>query len=120
MMSPEVVKNHVQMGMVDAEWAKSMQIQLPSEEYIRQFLCRNIQARNWIWEEHIRKALAVGLEAGLQRAGPVPGQRYKRRGLVSFGGHAIAAGPFGHIQAGVRALDKRRRRLVRACLGNPD
>lgn len=75
----------VALGMVDAEWAKSMQIQLPSEEYIRQFLCRNIRARNWIWEEHIRRASALGLEAGLERACPVPGARYKRRGLLSLG-----------------------------------
>lgn len=75
----------VALGMVDANWAKSMQIQLPPEEYIRQFLCRNIRARNWIWEEHIRRASALGLEAGLERACPVPGERYKRRGLISLG-----------------------------------
>lgn len=75
----------VALGMVDSNWAKSMQIQLPPEEYIRQFLCRNIRARNWIWEEHIRRASALGLEAGLERACPVPGERYKRRGLISLG-----------------------------------
>lgn len=75
----------LRLGALDAAWAESMRVQLPADEYIRQFLCRNIQARNWIWEEHIRKALAVGLEAGLQRAGPVPGARYKRRGLLAFG-----------------------------------
>lgn len=75
----------VALGMVDAHWAASMQAQLPDEEYIRQFLCRNIRARNWIWEQHIKRANALGLEAGLVRAGPVPGQRYKRRGLLSFG-----------------------------------
>lgn len=75
----------VQMGMVDAEWARSMQLQQSPEEYIRQFLCKNIKARNWIWEEHIRRACALGLEAGLQRAEPLPGQRYKRRGLIGLG-----------------------------------
>ncbi|MBL8386992.1 MAG: hypothetical protein JNK17_02025 [Hydrogenophaga sp.] len=75
----------VELGMVDAAWAESMRIQLPPEEYIRQFLCQNIKARNWIWEEYIRRASALGLEAGLERAGPVPGQRYKKRGLLSFG-----------------------------------
>ncbi len=75
----------VQLGMVDPAWAESMRVQLPPEEYIRQFLCKNIRARNWIWEEHIKRASALGLEAGLERAGPVPGQRYKRRGLLSFG-----------------------------------
>ncbi|MBV7454290.1 NDRG family protein [Acidovorax sp. sif1233] len=75
----------VALGMVDANWAKSMQKQLPPEEYIRQFLCKNIRARNWIWEEHLRRASALGLEAGLQRACPMPGERYKRRGLISLG-----------------------------------
>lgn len=75
----------VQMGMVDAAWAKSMQLQQSPEEYIRQFLCKNIKARNWIWEEHIRRSNALGLEAGLERAGPLPGQRYKRRGLIGLG-----------------------------------
>lgn len=75
----------VELGMVDAAWAESMRIQLPPEEYIRQFLCQNIKARNWIWEEHIRRGSALGLEAGLERAAPVPGQRYKRRGLISLG-----------------------------------
>lgn len=75
----------VQLGMVNADWAKSMQLQMPPDEYIRQFLCKNIRARNWIWEEHIRRASALGLEAKLERACPVPGQRYKRRGLLSLG-----------------------------------
>jgi len=73
------------LGILDPSWAQSMRVQLPADEYIRQFLCRNLQARNWVWEEHIRRSLAVGLEAGLQRAGPLPGERYKRRGLISFG-----------------------------------
>lgn len=73
------------LGILDPAWAASMQKQLPADEYIRQFLCRNIAARNWIWDEHVRRAIAVGLEAGLQRAEPVPGARYKRRGLLSFG-----------------------------------
>jgi hypothetical protein len=75
----------VKMGMVNAEWALSMAVQMSEEEYIRQLLCINIKARNWIWEEHIRRACALGLEAGLQRAEPLPGQRYKRRGLIGWG-----------------------------------
>lgn len=75
----------LRLGILDPAWAESMRKQLPADEYIRQFLCKNIQARNWVWEEHIRRALAVGLEAGLVRAGPLPGERYKRRGLISFG-----------------------------------
>lgn len=75
----------VELGMVNADWAESMRAQLPADEYLRQFLCRNVRARNWVWEVYIRRASALGLQAGLQRAGPLPGARYKRRGLVSFG-----------------------------------
>ena len=75
----------MKLGTVVPEWVQTMQAQQSEEEWIRQFLCKNIQARNWIWEQYIQRANALGLEAGLERAGPVPGRRYKRRGLLSFG-----------------------------------
>jgi hypothetical protein len=75
----------VELGLVDSDWAESMRLQLPPAEYLRQFLGLNVAARNWIWESHILRAGALGLQAGLERAGPLPGQRYKRRGLISFG-----------------------------------
>ncbi|MFZ4286647.1 hypothetical protein [Variovorax sp. HJSM1_2] len=84
-LPPVNVHLGVQMGMVDAKWAQSMQLQMPPAEYIRQFLCKNVKAQNWIWEEHIMRANALGLEAGLERAEPMPGQRYKRRGLIGLG-----------------------------------
>lgn len=73
------------LGVLAPTWVEDQRLQQSPDEWIRQFLCRNIQARNWIWEQHIRRALAVGLEAGIERAGPLPGARYKRRGLLSFG-----------------------------------
>lgn len=100
----------LQLGVLDAAWAESMRKQLPADEYIRQFLCRNIQARNWIWEEHIRRALAVGLEAGIERAGPLPGQRYKRRGLLSFG--------YDHTGHGERPTASKSALVVCEVLGN--
>lgn len=75
----------VQMGMVNEGWAKSMQAQQSEAEWMRQFLCQNIKAQNWIWEEHIHRANMLGLEASLERAEPLPGQRYKRRGLIGLG-----------------------------------
>ncbi|HYE71583.1 MAG TPA: hypothetical protein VD932_08690 [Aquabacterium sp.] len=75
----------VEMGLVNEEWAEQMRIQLPADEYLRQFLCMNVQARNWVWEVFIKRASALGLEAGLERAGPLPDVRYKKRGLLSFG-----------------------------------
>ncbi len=100
----------LKLGVLDPGWAESMRNQLPADEYIRQFLCKNIQARNWIWEEHIRKMLAVGLEAGLERAGPVPGQRYKRRGLISFG--------YDHTGHGERPEASKSALVVCETLGN--
>jgi hypothetical protein len=75
----------VSLGMVDKQWADSMRLQQAPDEYMRQFLCINAKAKNWIWVEHIRRAAALGLEAGIERAVPMPGQRYKKRGLLSFG-----------------------------------
>lgn len=84
-LTPVNVYLGVRMGMVDKAWAESMRLQLPPDEYLRQFLCMNVAARNWIWEAHIRRAAALGLEAGLERAVPMPGMKYKKRGLLSFG-----------------------------------
>ncbi len=74
-----------EMGIVGAQWADEMRAQNSEGEWIRQFLCKNIAAQNWIWEKHVRRAMAVGLQAGIERADPLPGARYKRRGLISFG-----------------------------------
>ena len=75
----------IELGILNEAFVLEMQTQLPEAEYIRQFLCINAAARNWIWEKYIRRAMAVGLQAGLQPAGPLPGQRYRKRGLLSFG-----------------------------------
>lgn len=75
----------IQMGGIGQAWADDMRAQNSEAEWIRQFLCKNIQAQNWIWEKHVRRAKAVGLQAGLQIAEPLPGARYKRRGLIAFG-----------------------------------
>jgi len=73
------------LGIIGARWADEMRAQNSEGEWIRQFLCRNVSAQNWIWERHIRRAMAVGLAAGLMPSGPLPGARYKRRGLIAFG-----------------------------------
>lgn len=74
-----------EMGIIGAKWADEMRLQNSEGEWIRQFLCKNVAAQNWIWEKHVRRAMAVGLQAGLERAEPLPGARYRRRGLISFG-----------------------------------
>lgn len=85
----------IELGILNEAFMLEMRAQLPEGEFIRQFLCKNVASQNWIWEKHIRRAMAVGLSAGLQAAGPVPGGRYRKRGLVSFGydhtGHGESA-----------------------------
>lgn len=75
----------IELGMVGEQWAMEMRAQNTADEWIRQFLCKNVAALNFIWEKYVRQAKAVGLQAGLEIAGPLPGLRYKKRGLLSFG-----------------------------------
>lgn len=75
----------VELGILNREWAESMRAQQSEGEWIRQFLCKNVSSQNWIWEKYIRKAMAVGLQAGLVPCGPLPGAKYRKRGLISFG-----------------------------------
>lgn len=75
----------IEMGILNEAFMLEMRSQLPEGEYIRQFLCKNVSARNWLWEIYIRKAMMVGLKARLQIAEPMPGMRYQKRGIISFG-----------------------------------
>ncbi len=75
----------VSMGILDAAFMAEMRDQLAPDEYIRQLLCLNVSARNLIWERYVRRAMHVGLQAGIDLAEPVPGQQYRKRGLIAFG-----------------------------------
>lgn len=75
----------IELGILNEKFMLEMRSQMPEGEFIRQFLCKNVAAQNWIWEKHIRRAMAVGLAAGLVPAEPMPGGRYRKRGLISFG-----------------------------------
>lgn len=75
----------LELKTIHEAYLASMRSQMTEAEFIRQYLCRNVSAQNWIWERHIRAALHVGLKAALERAGPAPGRKYKKRGLLSFG-----------------------------------
>lgn len=85
----------IKLGILNAGFMAQMQSQLPASEYIRQFLGKNVASTNWIHEKEIRRAMAVGIQAGLQIAEPMPGMRHKKRGLISFGydhtGHGESA-----------------------------
>lgn len=75
----------IELGILNAEFMMQMREQMPEGEYIRQFLCRNVASQNFLWETYIRRALGVGLQSGLTPAQPMPGERYKRRGIITFG-----------------------------------
>lgn len=75
----------MEMGILNEAFMLEMRAQLPEGEFIRQFLCKNVSAQNHIWEKYIRKAMSIGLQAKLEIAEPMPGMRYKKRGLISFG-----------------------------------
>lgn len=82
----------VELGILNAAFIEQMRDQLSPDEYIRQLLCVNVSARNLIWEKHVRRAMSLGLQAGIELVEPLPGQTYKKRGLVSFGYDAAGHG----------------------------
>lgn len=85
----------IELGILNRDKVLDLRAQLPAHEWIRQYLCRNVASANHIHERWIRQALAVGLKARLSIAEPLPGQRYRKRGLIGFGydhtGHGESA-----------------------------
>lgn len=75
----------IELGILNEKFIMDMRDQLSPDEYIRQLLCRNVSARNLIWELWIRRAMQIGLMAKIETEQPLPGVKYKKRGLVSFG-----------------------------------
>lgn len=75
----------IELGILNAAFMMQMREQMPEGEYIRQFLCKNVSAQNFLWEKYLRLAMGVGLEAGLTPAQTLPGARYKKRGFLAFG-----------------------------------
>jgi len=86
----------MEMGILNAAFMEEMRIQLAPDEYLRQLLCRNVSARNLVWEKFVRRAMQVGLEAGLELAVPLPGGRYRKRGLLALGYDAGGHGESAH------------------------
>lgn len=75
----------MEMGILNEQFMLDMRAQLAPDEYLRQLLCVNVSARNLIWEKYVRRAMQVGLQAGLRIAEPLPGMQYKKRGLIGLG-----------------------------------
>ena len=99
-----------EMGILDPGFMDLMRRQLSPNEYIRQLLCLNVSAQYLIHEARIRSAMTLGLASGYQPAAPLPGDRYKKRGLISFGYDAS-----GH---GEQAQSSRHALVVAEQLGN--
>jgi len=89
------VVNGIELGIIDGKFIEMMRNQLPEDEFIRQLLCINISSRNLIWESWAQAARHMGLAAKIYPASPIPGETYKKRGLISFGydhsGHGESA-----------------------------
>lgn len=86
----------IELGILNAEFMKLMRTQLSADEYLRQLLCKNVSSRHLIWETKIRLAMTISLKANIQQAEPLPGQRYKKRGLLAFGYDASGHGESAH------------------------
>ncbi len=86
----------IELGIINGQFIALMQSELSADEYLRQLLCQNVSSRNLIWETKIRKALTVGLKAKIELADPMPGMRYKKRGLLAFGYDASGHGESPH------------------------
>ncbi len=77
--------NGMKMGLLNKTFILNMRENLSVDEFTRQLLCINTSGRNLVWEKYLRQAMMVGLEANLKLAQPLPGEKYKKRGLISFG-----------------------------------
>jgi len=77
--------NGMELGLLNREFIMMMKDELSRDEFVRQLLCINTASRNLVWEKYLRQAMMVGLKANLQPAEPLPGEVYKKRGLISFG-----------------------------------
>jgi len=82
----------IELGIINDQFVALMRSELSADEYLRQLLCKNVSSRNLIWETKIRKAMTVGLKAKIELADPLPGMRYKKRGLLAFGYDASGHG----------------------------
>ena len=75
----------VELGILNEEFIDKMRRELSPDEYLRQLLCRNVSAKNLIWESYVRRAMQIGLQAGLDIVEPMPDDTYRKRGLIGLG-----------------------------------
>lgn len=75
----------IELGILNEQFIMDMRDLLPNEEFIRQLLCKNVAAKNLIWEQWIRKSLQLGVKINLEPCEPEPFVQYKKQGMISFG-----------------------------------
>lgn len=97
------------LGILSKPWVEQMRAEQTPEEWIRQFLCLNRSSTNFIWEKHVRWGMSMGVQAGVAMAEPMPGLKYRKRGLISFG--------YDHLGHGESATASRSSLVVMEQLG---
>lgn len=76
----------IEMGILHESFILEMRDQMAPDEYLRQMLCMNVTAKNFIWSSWIRNAIKLGFKTpGIDLVEPLPGEQYKKRGLISIG-----------------------------------
>ena len=75
----------IEMGILHENFIMDMRDQLAPDEYVRQILCKNVAARNFIWTKWVRQAIQTGIAAKFELAEPMPGEQYKKRGRIALG-----------------------------------
>ncbi len=92
--------NAMELDLLNKQFIEDMRGQLSPDEFARQLLCVNTASRNLIWEKWLRWAIQLGVRARLEPQPPVPGETYRKRGLISFGydasGHGESANASRH------------------------
>lgn len=82
----------IKLGILKEDYLKTIEQQLSPDEYIRQLLCQNVTAKNFIYETAVHKAMQKGLETGIGIEEPTIFMEYQKKGLVSFGYDASGHG----------------------------
>lgn len=77
--------NGIALGLLNQAFLLQMRGQLGEDEFARQLLCINTSSRNLIWQEWLQKAVILEVKVSLDPVIPMPGQVYKKRGLLAFG-----------------------------------
>lgn len=84
--------NGMELKLLNKQFLLNMMDQLAPDEFARQLLCVNTASRNLIWSSWLQRAVQLGVKAKIDPVIPVPGEKYKKRGLVSFGYDASGHG----------------------------